>query len=57
MNNETFEYHLEKAIKTILDNKEIDLGDNKNLIKSELKRYSQLMIYTSIDRVINKLLT
>jgi hypothetical protein len=55
--NDTFEYHLEKAIKSILDNKDIDLGDNKNLIKSELKRHTQLMIYTNIDKVINKLLS
>jgi hypothetical protein len=55
--NDTFEYHLKKAIKSILDNKDIDLGDNKKLIKSELKRHTQLMIYTNIDKVINKLLS
>ena len=54
--NDTFEYYLEKSIQSILDNKNIDLGDNKNLIKSELKRHAQLMIYTNIDKIINKLL-
>jgi hypothetical protein len=56
MDNNTFEFHLENAIKSILDNKNIDFGDNKSLIKSELKRHAQLMIYTNIDKVINKLL-
>lgn len=50
-----FESNLEKAIQTILDNKQIDLGDNKQLIRSSLKRHVQLLVYTRIDRIIKKL--
>jgi hypothetical protein len=56
MNNNTFEFYLENAIKSVLENKNIDFGDNKSLIKSELKRHTQLMFYTNIDRLINKLI-
>lgn len=51
----TFENHLEKAVQTVLDNKKIDLGDNKNLIRSTLKRHVQLLIYSRLDGVIKKL--
>lgn len=52
---DTFEHHFEKAIQTILDNKQIDLGDNKLLIRSTLKRHVQLLVYSRIDNIIKKL--
>lgn len=52
---DTFEKHLEKAVQTVLENKEIDLGNNKNLIRSSLKRHVQLLIYTRLDGIIKKL--
>lgn len=52
---DTFEKHLEKAVQTVLDNKQIDFGDNKNLIRSTLKRHVQLLIYSRLDSVIKKL--
>lgn len=51
----TFENHLQKAVKTILDNKQIDLGDHKNLIRSTLKRHVQLLVYSRLDGIIKKL--
>jgi hypothetical protein len=50
-----FESNLEKAVQTILDNNQIDLGDNKQLIRSTLKRHVQLLVFTRIDRIIKKL--
>jgi hypothetical protein len=50
-----FESNFEKAVQTILDNNQIDLGDNKQLIRSSLKRHVQLLVYTLIDGIINKL--
>ena len=50
-----FESNLEKAVQTVLDNKQIDLGDNKQLIRSTLKRHVQLLVFTQLDRVIKKL--
>lgn len=52
-----FEQHFEKAIQSILDDATIDLGDNKNLIRSSLKRHVQLLIYHKIDDIIKKLVT
>ena len=50
-----FEEAFGKAIQTILDNKQIDLGDNKQLIRSSLKRHVQLLVYTRLDEIIKKL--
>lgn len=46
---------LEKPYKQYLDNKQIDLGDNKQLIRSSLKRHVQLLVYTRLDEIIKKL--
>lgn len=53
----TFDHHFEKAIQAILENKKIDLGDNKQLIRSSLKNHVQLLIFTRIDGIIKKLVT
>jgi hypothetical protein len=50
-----FDYYLEKAVQSILDDATIDLGDNKNLIRSSLKRHVQLLVYAQIDEIIKKL--
>ena len=52
-----FEQHLEKAVQSVLDDTTIDLGDNKELIRSSLKRHVQLIIYHRLDAIIKKLVT
>jgi hypothetical protein len=54
MKNSFFD-NLEKAVQAILDDKQIDLGDNKQLIRSSLKRHVQLLVYTRLDEIIKKL--
>lgn len=53
--SDNFNDNLEKAVQSILNNKAIDLGDNRNLIRSGLKRHVQLLFYTRIDNIIKKL--
>jgi hypothetical protein len=50
-----FETHLEGAVQSVLNNKTLDLGDNKNLIRSSLKRHVQLLIYHNLDKIVKKL--
>ena len=54
-NMSDFDNFLEQAVKSILENKSIDLGDNPRLIRSGLKHHVQLLIYTRLDNIIKKL--
>jgi hypothetical protein len=51
----TFEQDLEKAIKTTLDNTKLGFGNDKLLIRSNLKRHISLLIAHRLDKIIERL--
>ena len=55
MTEDNFDGYLEKAIQSVLNDVKIDLGNNKDLIRSGLKRHVRLLIHAKLDDLIKKL--
>jgi hypothetical protein len=57
MNNDTFEYHLERAIESLLKQNNIDIKSYPTLAENFVKERIYTIINNNINQAINNLLT
>ena len=50
-----FDYYFEKAVKAALDSNKSLLGGYPPVVKSNLKRHVQLLVYHRLERIIESL--
>lgn len=57
MNNDTFEYHLEKAVECLLKSNNIDIKSYPTMATNFVKERIYTMVNNNINQVIDNLLT